>query len=107
MADVYQIGKETFQTYFERRIRSKDNTDKAEALERSFGTFSDREVASVEDRIQSCRDRFIQEGSGQSRKNCLCSVLLDVMLGNGGTIPDPEWSNLFEALGCAKATATA
>lgn len=101
MADVYQIGKETYETYFKRRLATKDNEAKARALERAFGTFSDEEVSSIDERIKGCRQRFIDQGSGQSRKSCLCSVLLEVLLGNGGSIPDPEWQRLFEALGCA------
>jgi len=100
MIDVYRIGKETFETYFDRRLNSKSNADKAKALEQSFGTYSDSEIDAIEARIQSCRDRFITEGSGEARKNCLCSVLQDVMMGNGGTIPDSEWSNVYDALGC-------
>jgi hypothetical protein len=101
MADVIQLGRGTYDDYFKRRIGTKDNETKASILERTFGTFSDSEVSSIEERINECRKRFIAEGSGKSRKACLCSVLLDVFLGNGGSIPDPEWQRLFEKLGCA------
>lgn len=57
MADVYQIGRGTFDFYFKRRLGTKDNEAKAKVLEQTFGTFSDREVASIEERINSCRDR--------------------------------------------------
>ena len=61
-------------------------------------TYSDDELRSIHERIQSCRDRFIHEGDGGKRVQCMCSVLEDAIIGNGGTAPIPEWAKMFRQL---------
>jgi hypothetical protein len=63
-------------------------------------TYSDDEIRSILDRIQGCRDRFIDEGHGKNRQRCICSVLSDARDGNGGTLPIDEWNDMYERLGC-------
>ena len=101
MVDVIQLGKETFQEYLSRRQRDPTLAAKEQALANAFSTYSDTEVDAIMERIESCRQRFIDEGSGVPRRNCLCSVLRDVRDGNGGTIPDPEWERNYNQLNCA------
>jgi hypothetical protein len=101
MADVYSIGRETFSVYFERRRSARDFTQKGVVLQGVFSTYSDEEVDAIAKRIKNCRDRFIKEGSGESRVTCFCSVLTDVKDGNGGIIPDPDWKRIYEQLDCA------
>lgn len=100
MADVYTVGRATFSEYLERRRAAPNFAAKGQALRTALSTFSDAEVEAIKARIEGCRERFIREGSGASRKVCLCSVLSDVRSGNGGTIPDPEWATAYEMLGC-------
>ena len=100
MADVYTVGRETFSQYLARRQRSPDYRAKGQLLQGVFSTYSDAELEAIKKRIESCRDRFIREGSGGQRKICLCSVLTDVKDGNGGVIPDPDWSDTYKRLGC-------
>lgn len=101
MVDVIQLGRESFQAYFARRAAAPDARARGVGLERAFSTYSPAEVEAIANRIDSCRRRFIEEGAGGSRRQCLCSVLRDVREGNGGTIPDPEWQRAYETLGCA------
>ncbi|MBS9477750.1 hypothetical protein [Ancylobacter radicis] len=100
MADVYSIGRATFSQYLIQRENAKDYVSRGEALQKALSSYDDDEIEAIEKRIRSCKDRFIREGSGQSRKTCLCSVLTDVKDGNGGNFPFPEWGNLHEQLGC-------
>lgn len=84
--------------FYNRRRTSPEINSQAEVLERTFQTYSEDEIETIIRRIENCRDRFIQEGSGRQRAICLCSVLLDVKEGNGGEIPIKEWKDLYEQL---------
>lgn len=99
LTDVITIGKETYQTYYNRR--KSDPATQRQALLLS-NTFSDDEIESIKTRIKRCRDRFINEGSGEQRATCICSVLKDVKDGNGGHIPDEDWERSYEQLRCDK-----
>lgn len=100
MIDVIRLGRESFQEYFARRSSGPDRERKGAELEKALSTYSPAEVGAIVDRINACRDRFIEEGVGEKRKRCLCSVFRDVKDGNGGTLPDPEWQRAYELLGC-------
>jgi predicted CopG family antitoxin len=100
MADMYNIGRDSFSDYLQRRNNAPDYLSRGEILRNIFGTYSDAEVEAIKDRIESCRNRFIAEGSGKNRIACLCSVLNDVKDGNGGIIPVPEWERTHKQL-CA------
>lgn len=101
MVDVIRFGKESFQEYYARRERDPGLNRKVKVLEVAFSTYSAEEIEAIDERIQNCRRRFIEEGSGEARRICLCSVLRDVRDGNGGHIPDPEWEQAYDRLGCA------
>jgi hypothetical protein len=100
MADVYLVGRDTFATFFARRRAAPDYVDRGRVLQRIYSTYSDSEVEAIRQRIERCRDRFIEEGSGEARRKCLCSVLRDVKAGNGGIIPLPEWDRIYGQLHC-------
>ena len=100
MCDMVSLGKESFQAYLDRRRQDSSNQKNADLLQRALSTYSDAEVEAIRRRIESCRDRFIREGSGENRKACLCSVLSDVKEGNGGQIPVKEWEDVYDRLGC-------
>jgi hypothetical protein len=100
MIDVIQLGRDSFQAYFERRTKAPDVETKGAELERALSTYSVGEIDAIINRIEKCRDRFIEEGVGENRKRCLCSVFRDVRDGNGGVLPDPEWQRAYEQLGC-------
>lgn len=101
MVDVIRFGTDNFQQIYNRRLESRDNATRALQLQSALSTYSDRELEKITCRIESCRDRFIREGSGKQRVVCLCSVLTDVKDGNGGQIPVDEWDEMYEQLNCA------
>ncbi len=61
-------------------------------------TYDDEELKSLHDRIKACKDRFVLEGDGEQRVKCICSVLNDAIVGNGGASPIPEWQNMHNKL---------
>jgi len=101
MCDVINTGKDIFQEFFDRRIAAPDSMERAARLQQALSTYSDDEIKAINKRLQACRDRFVREGSGPQRRDCLCSVLQDVKDGNGGTIPFPDWEQAYNTLGCA------
>lgn len=101
MIDVWRIGKESFQDYFNLREKDPSLASKESTLEKAFSTYSQEELRAIKKRIDECKARFIKEGSGEQRRSCICSVLKDVRDGNGGTIPDPEWEAAFHQLRCS------
>jgi hypothetical protein len=102
MCDVISTGRDTFQTFYNKRISAPDARSRGRVLRRAFSTYTDEEVGAIRDRLLGCRRRFIAEGSGPQRRTCLCSVLQDVREGNGGTIPFDDWSNVYDTLGCGR-----
>jgi hypothetical protein len=66
-----------------------------------FSTYSDAELEAIISRIQGCRDRFIEQGSGRDRSHCLCSIFKEIMDGNGGRMPRIDaWERMYEQLRC-------
>lgn len=100
MADVITIGRESYDFYLRLRHADPSTAETAEILAKAFSSYSPDEIAAIENRITRCRDRFIQEGAGEARRKCFCSVLRDVRDGNGGTFPNPEWERTFTHLNC-------
>ena len=67
-----------------------------------LSTFSDDEVALIEERLNNCRKIFEAEGTGTNRVKCLCSTLNHAKDGNGGELPPIEtWVNMYKQLKCA------
>ena len=78
----------------------------AQRVSAQFSTYSDAEIDSLTKRMEACRMRFIDEGSGPQRAACMCSVLTDAMYGNGGQLPAiDDWHNMYGQLKCASVTA--
>ena len=100
MVDVINLGVPLSEAIALHR-RDPRNARLALVLQSAFSTYSDDEVRAIEDRIKSCRERFMAEGSGERRAACLCSVLRDVKDGNGGDLPAAEWEDIFSQLKCA------
>ncbi len=91
------------QRAYQQHRAEKATIAEAERVSRVFSTFSEGEVDAILKRLQSCRDRFITEGSGAARRKCLCSVFQDVIDGNGGTLPHiDDWESIVRQLSCPK-----
>ena len=89
-------------SYFKALRQVEAEPAKIEAAAKQLqSTYDDAEIKSLLERIQGCRDRFVDEGHGPNRKRCLCSVLRDAKSGNGGRMPVDEWDDMYSSLGCA------
>jgi hypothetical protein len=94
------LGADVRQQYQKHR-NEKATIAEAERVSQAFSTFSESEVQAILDRLKACRDRFIKEGSGPARKQCLCNVFKDVIEGNGGRLPQiDDWENIHKQLNC-------
>lgn len=75
----------------------------AQRVSVTFSTYSDQEVEALGERIKGCRDRFIAQGGGADRAQCICSVLNQALEGNGGTLPlIDDWQNIYNTLQCQR-----
>ncbi|WP_444905047.1 hypothetical protein ACJJIU_10150 [Microbulbifer sp. CnH-101-E] len=88
-----QLGVSYLQA--EKKVDKKEMERQAKIL---VSTYDDNELASLHDRIKTCRDRFVNEGSGTQRVKCMCSVLKDAITGNGDIPPLPEWGRMYNQL---------
>lgn len=88
-------------TAYNKHRREDDTREAARLASVRYSTFSDAELEAIADRLQDCRDRFIAEGSGRRRSQCLCSVFEDLIEGNGGILPHvDDWERIYKQL-CA------
>lgn len=79
----------------------KDTIQEARRVSTAYSTYSQEEVKALLRRLEGCRDRFIEQGSGQDRAQCLCSVLNEARIGNGGKFPEiDDWSRIYSELNC-------
>jgi hypothetical protein len=90
------------QTY-EHYRRDRETISESERVSVQFSSYSDDEVRALGGRVKGCRDRFIAQGSGADRAKCICSVLNEAKIGNGGTLPlIDDWENIYRTLNCAR-----
>jgi hypothetical protein len=62
----------------------------------TYSSYSEEELQAISSRLKGCQDRFIAEGSGTQRVQCLCSVFDDLIEGNGGVIPHvDDWERIY------------
>jgi hypothetical protein len=87
-----------------KRHREEQATVRAAHLANQlYSTFSDRELEELIHKIEACRDRFIQQGSGKDRSRCLCSIFNEIMDGNGGELPNIDgWHEMYAQLRCSR-----
>jgi hypothetical protein len=81
--------------------REQATVREARRAAQTLSTYSDDEVWAIIRRIEGCRDRFIEQGSGRERSRCICSVLNEIAEGNGGIVPIIDhWREMYDQLGC-------
>lgn len=98
--DAIRLGADVREQYQKHRSE-RDTIAEAHRVSQTFSTFSDEEVQAILERLKACRDRFIKEGSGAARKQCLCSVFEDAIQANGGRLPRiDDWKNIYIQLNC-------
>jgi hypothetical protein len=68
---------------------------------KAYSTYSDEELKSIVKRIEGCQGRFIAQGGGVDRAECLCSIFKEIKAGNGGSLPDvDDWKKMYRTLNC-------
>jgi hypothetical protein len=86
---------------YRRHIEDKETIAESRRASEKFSTFSDDEIRDLSRRIEGCRERFIAQGSGRDRANCLCSIFKEIIDGNGGELPKIDaWDRMYEQLQC-------
>jgi hypothetical protein len=97
--------------YYERlrtHMRESDTISESKRVAETFSTYSDDEVRSVLERIEGCRGRFIAQGSGADRAQCLCSIFNELRAGNGGILPlIDDWERMYRELKCDRTSSEA
>jgi hypothetical protein len=89
------------QTYL-KYSRDPDVVREAKRVSLTISTYSDEEVEALLHRLKGCRDRFVSQGSGKDRAKCICSVLNEARVGNGGQLPIiDDWQNIYALLRCS------
>jgi hypothetical protein len=90
--------------YYERlraHMRESDTINESKRVAETFSTYSDEEVRAILRRIDGCRNRFIAQGGGADRAQCLCSIFDEIRAGNGGTLPlVDDWARMYRQLNC-------
>src|ERR1700722_19193985 len=81
--DAAKSGEDAYESY-EKHKREKDTIQESQRVSVQFSTYSDAEVQAILARLKGCQDRFVRQGGGGDRSQCLCSVLNEVREGNGG-----------------------
>lgn len=86
---------------FEKYLRDHETIQESQRVSSVFSTYSEAEVEQIFSRLEGCKNRFIDQGSGKERAKCICSVLNETKAGNGGTLPIiDDWENIYRQLGC-------
>lgn len=98
--DAVKSGADVIQSY-QRHRQERDTIQESQRVSRVFTTYSDKELKAIITRLEQCRDRFILQGGGADRARCVCSILDEVRVGNGGELPlIDDWENIYRQLGC-------
>jgi len=88
---------------YEKHRQERDTLREAERVSVKFSSYSNLEVESLLRRLEGCRKRFISQGGGAERAQCVCSVLREAMDGNGGVLPViDDWQNIYDQLKCSR-----
>jgi hypothetical protein len=95
-------GAVDFAASLNRHREEKETQLAAQYASADYSTYSNAEIEAILKRIEGCRLRFITQGGGEDRKNCLCSIFKEIVAGNGGTMPRvDDWDNMFRRLNCS------
>lgn len=98
--DLLEFGRDYATSYLQHR-QEADTVAESHRVSQIFSTYSDEEVRALVRKIEGCRDRFIQQGSGKDQARCLCSIFNEIRDGNGGRLPViDDWQRMYDQLGC-------
>lgn len=98
--DVWRTGADVYDSY--RRHKSEQDTiNEAARVSAVFSTYTDEEIEAWADRIRGCIERAKEQGGGADRVRCICSVLNQIRIGNGGDLPEiDDWHRIYTQLKC-------
>lgn len=98
--DVISTGADLYEAYRKHKAE-KDTAREAARISSVFSTYSEEEIEALVERIKGCMERFIQQGGGADRVRCICSVLNEIRVGNGGVLPEiDDWQRIYAQLNC-------
>ena len=70
-----------------------------DALLSAFNSFGPAEVESIANGLAQCRTDFVRHRDGRKRVECICAILDEVKVANGGSFPDIDnWRQLYTEL---------
>ena len=65
----------------------------------TLNTYDPAEIRTIRNRLAQCKDDFERTLDGNARRRCICQVLEQVAVGNGGALPDLDgWNDTFDQL---------
>jgi hypothetical protein len=100
--DLFE-GASDYYARLRAHMQESDTIAESKRVAETFSIYSDEEVRSLLKRIEGCRDRFITQGGGADRAQCLCSIFNEIRLGNGGALPlIDDWTRMYGQLRCTQ-----
>ena len=100
--DAFKLGADVTESYQKHR-KEKDTIQESQRVSAIYSTYSEDEIRAMISKLEGCRDRFIKQGGGKDRIRCICSILNEVVDGNGGSLPHiDDWENIYNQLGCSR-----
>jgi hypothetical protein len=84
-----------------RYLSDSATIQESQRVSRDFTTYTDEQVRIMTSRLQACHDQFVQDGSPDQRVRCICEILNEARIGNGGRLPQiDDWPRFYRVLGC-------
>ena len=91
----------TFYDTYKKYKSDSDTQQEAKRISITYSTFTQQEIEALLERVEGCRDRFVEQGGGKERAQCICSVLNQAKIGNGGKLPEiDDWQHMYDTLKC-------
>lgn len=82
-------------------LSDSETIQESQRVSRNFTTYTDEQVRIITSRLQACYDQFVQDGSPDQRVRCICEILNEARIGNGGRLPlIDDWQKSYRLLGC-------
>lgn len=98
--DIISTGGDLYESYRKHKAE-KDTIQEAQRASAVFSTYTDEELEAWAKRIEGCIKRAIEQGGGADRVRCICSVLNEIRIGNGGDLPEiDDWQRIYAQLRC-------
>lgn len=78
-----------------------ETIQESQRVSADFLDYTDEQVRVMASRLQACLDQTVQRASPDQRAECICGILNEVRIGNGGHLPQiDDWQDVYRQLGC-------